>query len=83
MKASGRVRTEAENKEGLEYKVLPFVDQDQTYGAVFERLNQGGCIGVFPEGESNSYKTPLLTLQAARTTGPIFYHSKLDSQSWL
>lgn len=51
VKASGRVRTEAENKEGLEYKVLPFVDQDQTYGACFQRLKEGGCIGIFPEGE--------------------------------
>jgi glycerol-3-phosphate O-acyltransferase/dihydroxyacetone phosphate acyltransferase len=51
VKASGRVRTEAEIKDGLEYKVLPHVEQEQTYGAVFQRLKDGGCIGIFPEGE--------------------------------
>jgi glycerol-3-phosphate O-acyltransferase/dihydroxyacetone phosphate acyltransferase len=50
VKASGRVRTEGENKEGLEYKILPHVDQEDTYGAVFQKLNDGGAIGIFPEG---------------------------------
>jgi glycerol-3-phosphate O-acyltransferase / dihydroxyacetone phosphate acyltransferase len=40
------------NLQGVEYKVLPFVDQAVMYGAVYERLQQGGCIGIFPEGES-------------------------------
>jgi len=51
VKASERVRSEAEQKEGLEYKVLPHVEQEATYGAVFQRLKDAGCIGVFPEGE--------------------------------
>ena len=51
VKASGKIRIEGESKEGLEYKVLPYVDQEETYGAVFRRLNEGGAIGVFPEGE--------------------------------
>lgn len=51
VKASSRVRSEGENKEGLEYKILPYVDQEETYGAVFQRLNEGGSIGIFPEGE--------------------------------
>jgi len=63
VKASGRVRTESENKDGLEYKILPHVDQEETYGAVFERLNQGGCIGVFPEGGSHD-RTDFLPLKA-------------------
>jgi glycerol-3-phosphate O-acyltransferase/dihydroxyacetone phosphate acyltransferase len=54
VKASTRVRTEGEMKEGLQYKILPHVDQDQTYGAVFQRLNEGGSIGIFPEGERGS-----------------------------
>lgn len=37
--------------DGWEYKVLPHVDQEDTYGAVFQRLNEGGCIGIFPEGQ--------------------------------
>lgn len=63
VKASARVRTEAEHKDGLEYKVLPHVDQEDTYGAVYERLNNGGCIGVFPEGGSHD-RTDFLPLKA-------------------
>lgn len=55
VKASGRVRSEAEIKEGLEYKILPHVEQDATYGAVFQRLNEGGAIGIFPEGKLFSH----------------------------
>jgi glycerol-3-phosphate O-acyltransferase/dihydroxyacetone phosphate acyltransferase len=62
IKASVRVRSEAESKEGLEYRILPFVDQDETYGAVFQRLNEGGSIGIFPEGE-------LLWSRSALTSG--------------
>jgi glycerol-3-phosphate O-acyltransferase/dihydroxyacetone phosphate acyltransferase len=63
VKASNRVRTESESKDGLEYKVLPHVDQEDTFGAVFERLYQGGCIGVFPEGGSHD-RTDFLPLKA-------------------
>lgn len=52
VKASSKVRTESEMKDGLEYKVLPHVEQEDTYGAVFQRLKEGGTIGIFPEGES-------------------------------
>ena len=54
VKASKRVQNEGESKEGLEYKILPYVDQEDTYGAVFQRLNEGGAIGVFPEGTYSS-----------------------------
>ncbi|ODO07219.1 glycerol-3-phosphate O-acyltransferase/dihydroxyacetone phosphate acyltransferase [Cryptococcus wingfieldii CBS 7118] len=63
VKASTRVRTEGEQKEGLEYKVLPHVEQEDTYGACFQRLNEGGCIGVFPEGGSHD-RTDFLPLKA-------------------
>lgn len=63
VKASKRVQTEAENKEGLEYKILPHVDQEDTYGAVFQRLNEGGAIGTFPEGGSHD-RTDFLPLKA-------------------
>ena len=53
VKASGKVRTEGGSTDGLEYKILPHVEQEQTYGAVFQRLNDGGCIGIFPEGKSS------------------------------
>lgn len=39
------------NIQGVEYKILPFVDQGVMYAAVYERLKQGGCIGIFPEGK--------------------------------
>lgn len=49
VKVSTKLRSDA--PDGWQYKVLPYVDQDETYGAVFQRLNEGGCIGIFPEGE--------------------------------
>jgi glycerol-3-phosphate O-acyltransferase/dihydroxyacetone phosphate acyltransferase len=35
---------------GLAYKTLPHVEQHDMYGAVFQRLNEGDAIGIFPEG---------------------------------
>ena len=37
--------------EGLEYKKLPFVDQQEMYRHVYQCLNIGGSIGIFPEGK--------------------------------
>ena len=48
--------------EGSSYKTAPKVDQTQVYNAVFERLNAGGCIGIFPEGGSHD-RTELLPLK--------------------
>src|SRR5262249_46437859 len=45
------------------YKVAPKVDQTQVYEAVFQRLNEGGCVGIFPEGGSHD-RTELLPLKA-------------------
>ncbi|CAG8733961.1 6359_t:CDS:2, partial [Racocetra fulgida] len=36
--------------EGTTYKCLPHIDQSKVYKAVFEVLNAGGCVGIFPEG---------------------------------
>lgn len=44
---------EAEGK-GITYKALPFVDQQRMYGHVYQRLKEGGCIGIFPEGTSQA-----------------------------
>ncbi|ORX35994.1 putative glycerol-3-phosphate O-acyltransferase [Kockovaella imperatae] len=63
VKASGKIRNLGESKEGLQYKVLPYVDQEETYGAVFKRLNEGGAIGIFPEGGSHD-RTDFLPLKA-------------------
>lgn len=40
---------ESEGK-GVAYQALPFVDQQEMYGYVYQRLKEGGCIGIFPEG---------------------------------
>ncbi|KAG8835870.1 hypothetical protein FRC17_000420 [Serendipita sp. 399] len=49
--------------KGLDYKVLPFVDQAEMYSAVYEKLKQGGCIGIFPEGGSHD-RTDFLPFKA-------------------
>jgi glycerol-3-phosphate O-acyltransferase / dihydroxyacetone phosphate acyltransferase len=41
-----------EGQKGLEFKVLPFVDQQEMYRHVYQCLKDGGCIGIFPEGRS-------------------------------
>ena len=40
----------ASGSEGLEYKRLPYTDQQDMYRFVYKRLKEGGCIGIFPEG---------------------------------
>lgn len=49
--------------KGITYKALPFVDQQEMYGHVYQRLKEGGCIGIFPEGGSHD-RTDLLPLKA-------------------
>lgn len=39
--------------KGLEFKKLPFVDQQEMYRYVYKCLNEGGSIGIFPEGVSS------------------------------
>lgn len=43
----------AEGFPGIKFKVAPKVDQSKVYDAVFEKLNEGGCVGIFPEGGSH------------------------------
>jgi glycerol-3-phosphate O-acyltransferase / dihydroxyacetone phosphate acyltransferase len=52
-----------EGYEGTKYKSAPKVDQKQTFGAIFNRLNSGGAVGIFPEGGSHD-RTELLPLKA-------------------
>ena len=40
-----------EGLKGLEFKRLPFVDQQEMYRYVYQCLKKGGSIGIFPEGE--------------------------------
>ncbi|KAJ4487991.1 glycerol-3-phosphate O-acyltransferase [Lentinula aciculospora] len=48
---------------GLEFKTLPYIDQQQMYQYVYESLKHGGSIGIFPEGGSHD-RTDLLPLKA-------------------
>lgn len=56
-KTTSRIREKvAELREqginGLEFKTLPFVDQQEMYRHVYKSLKDGGFIGIFPEGAS-------------------------------
>ena len=50
---------------GVAFKTAPKVDQTRVYDAVFERLDSGGCVGIFPEGGSHD-RTELLPLKGLR-----------------
>ncbi|KAJ6606886.1 glycerol-3-phosphate O-acyltransferase [Mycena sp. CBHHK59/15] len=52
-----------EGQSGLEFRRLPFVDQQEMYRHVYDCLNHGGSIGIFPEGGSHD-RTDLLPLKA-------------------
>ncbi|ROT36602.1 acyltransferase [Sodiomyces alkalinus F11] len=52
-----------EGFQGTKYKLAPKVDQTKVYEAVFDRLRNGGCVGIFPEGGSHD-RTELLSLKA-------------------
>jgi glycerol-3-phosphate O-acyltransferase/dihydroxyacetone phosphate acyltransferase len=36
--------------DGLTFKSLPYVDQNEMYQHVYQRLHEGGCIAIYPEG---------------------------------
>ncbi|KDR81579.1 hypothetical protein GALMADRAFT_239612 [Galerina marginata CBS 339.88] len=67
-KGTARIREkfselQSEGITGLEYKKLPFVDQQEMYRHVYQCLKEGGSIGIFPEGGSHD-RTDLLPLKA-------------------
>ena len=37
--------------DGLTFKVLPYIDQNEMYQHVYQRLHEGGSIAIYPEGE--------------------------------
>ncbi|CAK7240359.1 MAG: Glycerol-3-phosphate/dihydroxyacetone phosphate acyltransferase [Sporothrix thermara] len=47
---------------GTKFKLAPHIDQTKVYHAVFNRLRNGGCVGIFPEGGSHD-RTGLLPLK--------------------
>jgi glycerol-3-phosphate O-acyltransferase/dihydroxyacetone phosphate acyltransferase len=36
--------------DGLSFKTLPYVDQNEMYQHVYQRLQEGGCVAIYPEG---------------------------------
>ncbi|KAJ1945775.1 Glycerol-3-phosphate/dihydroxyacetone phosphate acyltransferase, partial [Kickxella alabastrina] len=54
------------HSEGTAYKVIPHVNQDEMFNAVYASLNRGECIGIFPEGGSHD-RTEMLPLKAGAT----------------
>ncbi|KAG9321512.1 hypothetical protein KVV02_001945 [Mortierella alpina] len=52
--------------EGSKYKCMPHMDQSKVYKTVFERLNAGHCVGIFPEGGSHD-RAEMLPLKAGVT----------------
>lgn len=49
---------------GTKFKVAPHVDQTHVYARVYDKLREGGCIGIFPEGGSHD-RTQLLPLKGS------------------
>ncbi|KAF7304861.1 Glycerol-3-phosphate o-acyltransferase [Mycena kentingensis (nom. inval.)] len=63
-KGTARLRERvAATQNGLEFKVVPFLDQSDMYRSVYEALSRGGSIGIFPEGGSHD-RTDLLPFKA-------------------
>ncbi|KAI0704342.1 hypothetical protein BC835DRAFT_1403961 [Cytidiella melzeri] len=67
-KSTAKIRAKVEDlrlegKQGLDFKVMPYIDQTQTYRHVYEALNDGRCICIFPEGGSHD-RSDLLPLKA-------------------
>lgn len=54
-KGTARVREKLDEArqdglDGLDFKILPYIDQKEMYRHVYQKLREGGCIGIFPEG---------------------------------
>ena len=56
-----------EGFQGTSFQVAPHVDQSAVYSAVFQKLKENGCIGIFPEGGSHD-RTELLPLKGELQT---------------
>ncbi|KAI0273558.1 glycerol-3-phosphate O-acyltransferase [Gloeopeniophorella convolvens] len=53
----------AQGKDGLDFKTIPHVDQHEMFRHVYQQLEDGGCIAIFPEGGSHD-RTDLLPFKA-------------------
>lgn len=64
--------------QGISYKTAPKVDQSVVYDAVFDRLQAGGCVGIFPEGGSHD-RTELLPLKGVLLTPNLLVYFRFPS----
>jgi glycerol-3-phosphate O-acyltransferase / dihydroxyacetone phosphate acyltransferase len=60
--ATGSEGVVAEHMDAVSFKIHPLLDQSCVFEAVFDRLERGGAIGIFPEGGSHD-RTELLPLK--------------------
>ena len=62
--------------DGLTFKTLPYVDQNEMYHHVYQRLREGHCIAIYPEGKC-PFKGRCIgnsvLLQAVAMTEQIFF----------
>ncbi|KAG5458038.1 MAG: hypothetical protein BJ554DRAFT_1819 [Olpidium bornovanus] len=68
------------SSEGSAYKCLPYIDQGDMYRTVYDRLNAGECVGIFPEGGSHD-RYEMLPLKAGvciMALGAMAEHPGLD-----
>ncbi|KAH9966637.1 glycerol-3-phosphate O-acyltransferase [Russula dissimulans] len=49
--------------DGMDFKIIPFVDQQEMFRSVYQRLTEGACVGIFPEGASHD-RTDFLPFKA-------------------
>jgi hypothetical protein len=70
-KITDKIR-EATETEGLEIRKLPFIDQADMYRHVYDSLNRGGSIGIFPEGSfsSGGFLVGFFTFEFRRQSRP-------------
>ena len=59
---SGNTGVVGERMDAVSFKIHPLLDQSSVFEAVFERLERGNAIGIFPEGGSHD-RTELLPLK--------------------
>lgn len=89
-KVTSRIREKTEELRtqgfgGMDFKRLPFVDQQEAFRLVYQRLTEGKFIGIFPEG---LLSRPFFAVQladlvkVAATTAPICFLSRLAYPSW-
>ncbi|QSL65766.1 hypothetical protein MERGE_000044 [Pneumocystis wakefieldiae] len=50
-------------ENGLSFKIASKIDQSKVYSLIFKKLEEGKCIGIFPEGGSHD-RSDLLPLKA-------------------